>query len=582
MQRFLIALLIGFGFETAALADPTVQASLSDTTTEIDRPVRLKIEIRDVRGASPPDLSADGLAINYIGQSTRMQTLNFQTSIVTTFDYVVNPMREGTFVIPSVEIQAGGRTYQTDRLPLRVVASAGRAAEQLYFGELVIPKETAYVGEQVPVEIRFYFDRRVWYQPYPQGQFPIIQGDGFVTKKYPEPSAKQQEINGRLYEVLIYRTALTGVKPGKLQLPAAFQQFMVRVPLQRRSMPGDDLLEQLPFSDPFFNSFERREAKITTGGATLEIKPLPASGRPDSFSGAVGQFSLNTVVQPTNGKPGDPITLRIEVKGLGNFDRMDAPRFGAVTGWNVYDPTAQTEILDDVGLSAIKTFQYMLVPQAATKQVPVAEFAYFDPSAEKYVTLRTSAVAVDVEGRAIAEPTSAPAATPSTATPSPTATPVPDVLFIRTEKPNPATFAPIYQQPAFWIAQAVPAGLLLLLGLGTWWNNLQQAAQPLKPLIQQQRALRQQLDSSDAAHAFDAAVRLLQINLLLRQRTVRQTVSLEELSSQKSLPPDLRDEIDRLIQSRNNFVYGHQTSGPISDQQRVWLRSIVRKWETAR
>ena len=109
--------------------------------------------------------------------------------------------------------------------------------------ELVVPKESAYVGEQIPIELRFYFNQRMQYQPYPQGQYPLIDGEGFVTKKYPEPTEKQFESNGRLYHVVVYKTGLTGVKPGKLELQSATQSFLVSSPFGMRSAPG--------FIDPF-------------------------------------------------------------------------------------------------------------------------------------------------------------------------------------------------------------------------------------------------------------------------------------------------------------------------------------------
>ncbi len=41
-----------------------------------------------------------------------------------------------------------------------------------------------------------------------------------------------------------------------------------------------------------------------------------------------------------------------------------------------------------------------------------------------------------------------------------------DILDIRTQLPTTASFLPLVEQPAFWIGQAIPAAVLLLLGLG--------------------------------------------------------------------------------------------------------------------
>ena len=169
-------------------------------------------------------VSAHGLSINFAGTSSRTQILNFQASSITTFTYIVTPTKEGVFEIPSIEVSAGGKVYRTSSLTSRSFVRTTTAPtgptnpDKPYFAELVVPKESAFEGEQIPIELRFYFNQRMQYQPYPQGQYPLIDGEGFVIKKYAEPTEKQFESNGRVYHVVVYKTGLTGVKPGKLEL----------------------------------------------------------------------------------------------------------------------------------------------------------------------------------------------------------------------------------------------------------------------------------------------------------------------------------------------------------------------------
>src|ERR1700686_821164 len=201
-----------FWMVTLAAADTSISASLSQSETDVDHPVQLEIKIENARISHPLTVAATGLSINFAGTSSRTQILNFQASSVTTFTYIVTPTKEGVFEIPSIEVSAGGKVYRTSSLVLKVIhqnsnnADQQPSADKPYFAELVIPKESAYVGEQIPIELRFYFNQRIQYQPYPQGQFPIIDGEGFVTKKYPEPSEKQFELNGRPYHVVVYKT----------------------------------------------------------------------------------------------------------------------------------------------------------------------------------------------------------------------------------------------------------------------------------------------------------------------------------------------------------------------------------------
>src|SRR6201996_1965273 len=226
---------------TLAAADTSISASLSETVTDVDHPVQLEIKIQNARITRPPVVSAQGLSINFAGTSSRTQILNFQASSITTFTYIVTPTKEGVFEIPSISVSAGGKDYRTSSLVLKVIHENSNSADQQptadkpYFAELVVPKDSAFVGEQIPIELRFYFSQRMQYQPYPQGQYPLIDGEGFVTKKYSEPTEKQFESNGRVYHVVVYKTGLTGVKPGRLELQSATQSFLVSTPFGMRS-----------------------------------------------------------------------------------------------------------------------------------------------------------------------------------------------------------------------------------------------------------------------------------------------------------------------------------------------------------
>src|SRR6202047_666759 len=369
MKKALLIVVFLFGMLGSALAEPSISSSLSETVTDVDHPVQLEIKIENARITRPPTVSVNGLSISFAGTSNRTQILNFKASSVTIFTYIITPTGEGIFEIPPVEVSAGGKAYRTSPLTLKVIhgdPNRSATSDKPYFAELVIPKESAYVGEQIPIELRFYFNQRIQYQPYPQGQYPIIEGEDFVTKKYSEPTEKQLELNGRIYHVVVYKTALTGVKPGKLELQSATQGFLISTPFGSRSAPG--------FVDPF-EDYQQQVIDVKTNGASIDIKALPTADRPASFSGAVGDFTLATSVQPTKTRTGDPVSMKVEIKGLGNFDRMGRPTLTNTDGWRTYQPSEETEALDDLGLSAVKTFNYPLVAEKPATSLPLVEFS---------------------------------------------------------------------------------------------------------------------------------------------------------------------------------------------------------------
>jgi len=561
-----------------AAAETSISASLSETTTDVDHPVQLEIKIENARITRPPTVSATGLSINFAGTSSQTQILNFQSSTVTTFTYIVTPTKEGVFEIPSIEVSAGGSVYRTSSLVLKVVHENSNSADQStnadkpYFAELVLPKESAYVGEQIPIELRFYFNQRMQYQPYPQGQYPLIDGEGFVTKKYAEPTEKQMESNGRMYHVVVYKTGLTGVKPGKLELQSATQSFLVSTPFGMRNAPG--------FIDPT-EAFQQQVIDVKTNGASIDIKSLPTAGRPATFSGAVGDFTLATSAQPNKARTGDPVSMKVEIKGLGNFDRIERPALTNTEGWRAYQPAEDTQALDDLGLSAVKIFTFPLVPARPVNSLPTVEFSYFDPNAEKYVTLKSAPINIEIEGEQLPDLAASPA--PQSASPPPQTNPPPtlDVLDIRTRLPAPASFLPMVEQPDFWIGQTIPAGALLLLGLGLWVRNARIASEPHRILNREKRLLWKKIDASNSRpEVLQAAVRLLELNAGTENRhTTPGAHSLDEVISKETLPEDLRGDVRALLKVREATIYGHVGSDSLTEDERSRIKTILNRWK---
>src|SRR5438067_177852 len=610
-------LLAGFAVIVgAALAHadaPSVTAVLGSSQATVGETVELQIKVTGPGDARPPEeISIDGLEIHSTGTSRQFEIHNFATSSSVTYNYTILPLRAGRFTIPPQIIRAGRQVLKTPELTLNVADTAGQAtssrpgrtnqrqsttAGDLVFAELIVPKKTAYVGEIVPVQIRMGFDARI----HPRlVEPPEIAGQGFTAQKLQQSSQNLETINGKPFDVVTFKTAITAARAGKFEIGPVKAKAQVVVP-RRRSAPRSrspfDLFDQDdPFSDPFFsNPFaqfgERRDISISSDPVGLEVKPLPPNA-PPSFSGAIGSFTMTTDAKPKSVQVGDPITVTTTISGRGNFDRVNAPLLEDERGWHKYPPSSKFKQDDEVGLSGTKTFEMVLSPNEKKQGLPLLAFSYFDPVKQQYVTLHSEPIPLNVQGgAAVAQNAGAAqsaAPTPPTGTarpPVPTATKQQDLLYQLTERPRTAeSFAPIYTQSVFWAAQLIP--LLALVGFAGWKIRRtridNREAQRVAALRHETTDLMHKLHRNDVSprEYYAEASRVVRLKAALasgNRRIDPNIVDVETAADTFKLNSDSRDRLRRLFEQSDEWQYSgaHNGPGKVSPESRREVLELI-------
>ena len=323
----------------------------------------------------------------------------------------------------------------------------------------------------------------------------------------------------------------------------------------------DDLLDRMMGS--VMNLGPPQQIKLTAPAVSVDILPLPP-GKPDDFSGGIGDFHLEAEATPRRAQAGDPVTVRLVLTGQGNFPRVNAPTLADATGLRTYPATSQFKADDDVGLSGTKTFEQVVVSGGPRDALPAYHFNYLDPATGKYVSLDTAPVAVKIEGSAAPAPaaSAAPALAASTPAPTPTLTPRPaqDILYIRND-PGPARrradFLPLYRRPAFWWAQLLPLAALLgtagLLGLRARGRNemARQQADLRRQRGQLQRALRQ--ETTNRRDFYTAAARLALIQTAETHGNER--LSPVEIAQARGLDSRTADSVREIFHRYDELAY---------------------------
>lgn len=329
---------------------------------------------------------------------------------------------------------------------------------KLAFGDLIIPRKTAYAGEVVPVEMRFYFASGYPIQVNPNLDF---SGEGFTTHDVSKPVQGHQTINGKGYDVIRFQTLITPVKAGALEIPKA--TLSARVSLPSNVPAGADNFMGGMFGSGMFS--ETRDLNVETKPQELDIVPVPREGRPPGYSGAIGQFTITSDASPTKAESGDPITLKVTVSGQGNFDAVTAPDLTDDDGWRSYPPAESFQASDALGYSGDKTFSYTLIAKEDKTSTPGVTFSYFDPAEKKFLTITSPPVDVRAKGSA---PVQSPAVTASTR-PSASATPLvsgPSARVATAELSGdftPRKFEPLIARKGYLESTSVAVGAWLAL-----------------------------------------------------------------------------------------------------------------------
>lgn len=374
----------------------------------------------------------------------------------------------GRFIIPGYTFEYKGETLQIPAATLEVVersADAEPTADELIFLKTDAPNRL-YVGQSTEIELKLYMSDEVRLSNL--NNFDR-NADGFTISELPDAAESSEIANGRRYRVLTWPLTITPIRTGPQDLDFEFT-LTASLPGQnsRRSPFGRRGLGSSIFDD-FFGRSER--FTIYTEPNQVEVLPLPTTDQPASFSGAIGDFSLQVYTDHQSTQAGEPIMLSVEVAGRGNFDRINGPTLTETPDWRSYAPEAKFEPRSGATTQrGTKRFDYVLIPQKAGElTIPPVEFAYFDPEDAAYVALSSPAIeiAVSPSDRAAAPPT--PASPQAAKVPAADTPPLArqmsneEALLTLDYRPEPSSrlLSNPLRQSAFWVVNALLAALLI-------------------------------------------------------------------------------------------------------------------------
>lgn len=388
-----------FAVALAAFAASAQQVLLDvqPRTLRLNETAMLKLTFVEITPPQSPALpEIPGFQIQYVGQETQFQFINGQRESRLSYNYRLQPLATGQFRLGPFTLTVNGRNFDFESVMLEVLppssvnpGNGDVAISDLVFVRLNLPRTELYLQERFDVELALYYrgvqlDRNIQLQNLPS--------TGLNLDEFQELGGSRENINGELYEVRRFRMRATAMTAGTFTLDP-----MVRVHvLVRREQSRDPFFSGF---DAFFGRYEAQPLVIPAEPLAVTIRPLPTDNRPGNFSGAVGQFTMDLKVQPTEVTAGDPITLTLAITGNGNLDTTIMPSIDLGDDFRRYDPKLVASGPQQ------KVFEQVIIPRSdQLTELPPVTFSYFDPQQATYQTIVRGPVPLVVRGGAGAQP----------------------------------------------------------------------------------------------------------------------------------------------------------------------------------
>ncbi len=330
------------------------------------------------------------------------------SNLRSTWKLALEPTRQGEFSITPPRVVAAGREYGNDD-PVVLQAVLDESGARHAFLRVEAPRERYYVHEEIPLRLRFGFDRAFFdsnlipmfrapldvpahvHAPWLQ-ELPGTDGAAFVSsgtsvtfalndRAIRADSLAREERDGRAFTILDIEHRVLATRSGPLVIPTAWLRFAYASEFEETFLDG-----RVPV--------DRRDAIVYAEPRELEVLPLPEANRPKSFAGAVGQFTIRAEASPTELAAGESVRLRLTIEGRGNFASLGSPDMSSTPGFQLFG-SIETRATDRA------VFTYDLAPRdATTVEVPAIEFSFFDPDPPgAYRTVRSAAIPLRVSGR---------------------------------------------------------------------------------------------------------------------------------------------------------------------------------------
>ena len=329
-------------------------------------------------------------------QSVSRSWVNGVQSFSKTYTYFLTPKKKGKTILGQAEVNINGEIYKTSPIEIEIISAVKKPNDPNNTDNILddnihlvaeISKSNPYLNEGITVTYKLYFRNPISISDVQELESPSY-GDfwSHLIKIGRAEINMRGSYKGEPYNEVIWRKAvLYPQKTGELILEPLTLNLSLNLPSNRKDLFGRRILTQA-------------QKMITTGKNVIRVKGLPQNNKPDDFSGAVGEFDFDVILNKNTLKATESFQVKIKVKGKGNLKLFNLPSINVPNTLEVYEPEHEENI--QIAVSGMEGFiedNYTIVPEYQGKYpIPPVKFTYFNPQTALYKTLNSQDLLVDV------------------------------------------------------------------------------------------------------------------------------------------------------------------------------------------
>ena len=392
MKKIVILILLCF---QGLYAQVQFESKVSKTTLGLNERLRVDFTMNfDGDNFMPPVF--DGFrVIAGPSQQVSQSWVNGKSSFNKTYSYYLLPTQKGTISIKQASIEYNGQVYKTTPIAVKVSDAVEQPRDpndnSISINDALylvadVSKANPYLNEPITVVYKLYFSHNIGITNWRELDKPKYNNFWSQNIDIKQLVAEEGMYNGERFRYVVLRkTVLYPQKSGKLEIEPLALDIDVELPTNRRNIFGQVMLT-------------KDHKRVSAGSRVITVKPLPENGKPLDFGGAVGKFEFRVTPSRTVLKNGESMELDVSVSGNGNLKLFSLPKPVVPSALEMYDPVHSETVNTPLsGMNGIISDKYTIIPQfKGSYTIKPMQFSYFDVGTEKYKTITSNEISVNV------------------------------------------------------------------------------------------------------------------------------------------------------------------------------------------